>query len=129
MPPGLPTCIHPPARCVPLPQVLGLQRSERLMHNRAAARSLLRAARDATGQRHEQYMAAVYKGQHVVPRQPLGDRPAPPLTAAVALDASLSSQAGQGPSAPSQAAGVEEDGEAEQLLMEAARCASADLHG
>lgn len=115
---------HPPL------QVLGLQRSERVgMPNRAARRALLRAARDATDEQHEQFMATVYSGQHAAPREALGDRPAAPPTAAVARDASRG-QAEPGPKAPSQAAacdGAADDGEADQLLMEA--CGSGHLDG
>lgn len=52
------------------PQVLGLQRSSRLLPSRAAARSLVRAASDPA--RHDALMAAFYAGQH-----PSHEEPAP----------------------------------------------------
>ena len=47
-------------------EVLGLQRGNRLMPGRAARRSLLRGAADP--QQQEQFLSAVYAGEHPPPR-------------------------------------------------------------
>lgn len=114
-----------------LPQVLGLQRSSRLLPSRAAARSLLRAAADPA--QHDELMAAFFAGQQVpAHEQPAygagagaGAASAAPPASAPPASSGLSSAHSRG-SSTGLSEQDEADADAESLLAEAATFGAVD---
>lgn len=127
-----PRLSHSPQLTPYLAQVLGLQRSSRLLPSRAAARSLVRAASDPA--RHDALMASFFAGQHPEHCEPAagleaGSDPATQLAPAAVprsavahsrgSSASLDGLQADGGSA-SASEQDEEDANADRLLAEAA---------